>query len=245
MAGHPGGEREKQCANTRTVYLQNVRDPPKFNGSFHAAGISYGSGHRKTISPLIRRGHIGRCRRGQHRQIEKTLRLTALASALYEDLLHREGVSRLVLARRAVAIFSSGTPATSVYFLDSGLVKVEKLTESGKEILLGIVAPGEIFGEQALLGEGAFSVSAKVLEAGVAYSIPAEMFQRFCERRPEVWRLLMQHFLLKKDELERKIEHLCMSDVKQRIVYYLDELARLNPGSDPGGTVIHISQNEL
>lgn len=173
------------------------------------------------------------------------MRLTALASALYEDLLHREGVSRLVLARRAVAIFSSGTPANNVYFLDSGLVKVEKLTESGKEILLGIVAPGEIFGEQALIGEGAFSVSAKVLEAGVAYSIPTDMFQRFCERRPEVWRLLMQHFLLKKDELERKIEHLCMSDVKQRIVYYLDELARLNPGSDPGGTVIHISQNEL
>jgi CRP-like cAMP-binding protein len=124
-------------------------------------------------------------------------------------------------------------------------VKVEKLTESGKEILLDIVAPGEIFGEQALLGEGAYSVSAKVLESGVAYSIPTDMFQQFCERRPEVWRLLMQHFLMKKDELERKIEHLCLSDVKQRIVYYLDELARLHPSTDGGGSVIHISQNEL
>ncbi len=173
------------------------------------------------------------------------MRLPALANALYDDLLHRDGVVKISLTRRAVPIFSSGTPATHVYFLDSGLVKIEKITESGKEILLGITAPGELFGEQALLGEGAFTVSAKVLEGGVAYSIPTEMFRAFCERRPEVWRLLMQHFLTKKDELERKIEHLCLSDVRHRLIYYLTELARLRPAQDASGHVIHISQNEL
>lgn len=173
------------------------------------------------------------------------MRLTPLASALYEDLLHREGVTKLVLSRRAAAVYSGGSPAKNVYFLDSGLVKLEKLTESGKELLLGIVAPGEIFGEQAILGEGTYSLSARVLESGVAYSIPAEMFHRFSERRPDVWKMLVQHFLGKKDELERKIEHLCLSDVKQRIVFYLNELARLNPGTDGAGSVIHISQNEL
>jgi CRP-like cAMP-binding protein len=55
----------------------------------------------------------------------------------------------------------------------------------------------------------------------------------------------LQHLLGRKDDLERKIEHLCQSDVKQRLVYYLEELARLNPTHDPAGTVIHISQNEL
>jgi CRP/FNR family cyclic AMP-dependent transcriptional regulator len=173
------------------------------------------------------------------------LRLTALASALHEDLVDHDGVQKLILSRRAAPVFTSGTIANHVYFLESGLVKIEKITDSGKDILIGVVAPGELFGEQALLGEGAFSVSARVLESGIAYSIPTDTFQRFCERRPEVWRLLMQHFLGKKDELERKIEHLCLSDVRQRIVYYLDELARINPGVDPSGSVIHISQNEL
>jgi len=138
-----------------------------------------------------------------------------------------------------------GTPANHLYFLDAGLVKIERVTDGNKEILLSVVAPGEIFGEQSLNSEGAFNVSAKVLESGIAYSIPTDSFLRFCERRPEVWRLLMQHLLLRKDELERKIEHLCHSDVKERLVYYLEELARLNPSHDPGGSVIHISQNEL
>ncbi len=173
------------------------------------------------------------------------MRLTALSNAIHEELVGRDGVQKLILSRRAAAVFTSGTPANHVYFLDSGLVKIEKVTESGKEILLGVVAPGELFGEQALLGEGAFSVSAKVLESGVAYAIPTGVFQFFCERRPEAWRLLLQHFLTKKDELERKIEHLCLSDVRERILYYLDELARINPGTDPSGSMIHISQNEL
>jgi CRP/FNR family transcriptional regulator, cyclic AMP receptor protein len=173
------------------------------------------------------------------------LRLNALANAIREDLLMAEGVRKLVLSRRAAAIFSVGTPANHLYFLDSGLVKIEKTTDSEKEILLGVVAGGEIFGEQGLLGDNVFSASAKVLESGVAYSIPTDVFRTFCERRPDVWRLLLQHFLARKEELERKIEHLCQSDVKQRLVYYLEELARLNPAHDPGGTVIHISQNEL
>jgi CRP/FNR family transcriptional regulator len=173
------------------------------------------------------------------------LRLTALANAIREDVLSTDGTRKIILSRRATAVFNIGTPATNVYFLESGLVKIEKPTDSNKDILLAVVAPGELFGEQALLGEGAFTVSAKVLESGVAYAIPTDSFQRFCDRRPEIWRLLMQHFLTRKDELERKIEHLCMSDVRQRLVYYLEELAKLNPGSDPNGTVIHISQNEL
>jgi CRP/FNR family transcriptional regulator, cyclic AMP receptor protein len=173
------------------------------------------------------------------------LRLNALASAIREDLLIAEGVRKLVLSRRAAAIFSVGTPANHVYFLDSGLVKIERTTQSDKEILLGVVAAGELFGEQGLLGDSVFNFSAKVLESGVAYSVPTDVFQRFCERRPDVWRLLLQHLLARKDELERKIEHLCHSDVKQRLVYYLEDLARLNPTHDPGGTVIHISQNEL
>jgi CRP/FNR family transcriptional regulator, cyclic AMP receptor protein len=173
------------------------------------------------------------------------LRLSALANAIREDLLTAEGVRKLILSRRAAAIFSIGTPANHVYFLDSGLVKIEKTTDSDKEILLGVVSAGELFGEQGLLGESVFTASAKVLESGVAYSIPTDVFQRFCERRPDVWRLLINHFLNRKSELERKIEHLCHSDVKQRLVYYLEDLARLNPTHDPGGTVIHISQNEL
>ena len=173
------------------------------------------------------------------------MRVNAIASAIREELLGMEGVRKLVLARRATVVYSAGTPANHVYFLDSGLVKIEKASDTNKEILLNVVAAGEIFGEQSIIGEGVFSASAKALETGVAYSIPTDVFQRFCERRPDVWRLVVQHMLTRTDDLERKVEHLCHSDVKQRLIYYLDELARVNAVREGSGSVIHISQNEL
>lgn len=156
-----------------------------------------------------------------------------------------EGVRKLILSRRAAAIFSSGTPANHLYFLDSGLVKIERTGDANREILLTVVAAGEIFGEQAIIGEGVFTASARVLESGVAYSIPTDVFQRMCERRPDIWRLVVAHCLQRKEDLERKIEHLCHSDVRDRLIYYLQDLARLSPSHDASGSVIHISQNEL
>jgi CRP/FNR family transcriptional regulator len=156
-----------------------------------------------------------------------------------------EGVRKLILSRRAAAIYSSGTPANHVYFLDSGLVKIERTGDANREILLTVVSAGEIFGEQAVTGEGVFTASARVLESGVAYSIPTDVFQRICERRPDLWRLVVAHCLQRKEELEHKIEHLCHSDVRERLIYYLQDLARLSPTHDSTGSVIHISQNEL
>ncbi|MBC7925589.1 MAG: Crp/Fnr family transcriptional regulator [Bryobacteraceae bacterium] len=173
------------------------------------------------------------------------MRVSALASAIREDLITAEGVRRVVLSRRTSAIYSMGTPASHVYFLDSGLVKLERISDVSREILVTVIAGGDIFGEQAITGEGVFTSSARVLESGVGYSIPSDVFQRFCERRPDVWRLVVQHLLKRTEELERKIEHLCHSDVRERLVYYLSELAGLATSHDPQGNIIHISQNEL
>jgi CRP/FNR family transcriptional regulator len=173
------------------------------------------------------------------------LRVNALATAIREELLSAEGVRKLVLSRRASVVYSSGTPANHVYFLESGLVKIERVADGNREILLAIAAPGEIFGEQALTGEGVFNTSTRVLESGLAYSIPSDTFLRLCERRPDVWRLVVQHCIERNEALERKIEHLCHSDVRERLIYYLGELAKLAPGHDAAGSVIHISQNEL
>jgi len=160
-------------------------------------------------------------------------------------MLSAEGVRRIVLSRRSSAIFSSGTPASHVFFLDSGLVKIERAPEQDREILVTIASAGDIFGDQAITGDSTYSSTARVLESGIAYAIPADTFQKYCERRPEVWRMVAQHLLQRNEELERKIEHLCHSDVRERLVYYLEELARMAPSHDPAGSIIHISQNEL
>ncbi len=61
-------------------------------------------------------------------------------------------------------IFLPGDKGDKVYLLKAGVVKISRYSDSGKEIILGMVNPGEIFGEIALVEPGPRSADVRVLE---------------------------------------------------------------------------------
>ena|SRR5579884_1475059 len=150
---------------------------------------------------------------------------SSIAPIVRAELLHQDGVIKFSPNRRFTTLYSEGSPADSVLFLESGLVKLCKRGEEGKEIILQIVAPGELFGEQALGTEHTRAAAAEVLQEGTIYVIPKDLFIRFCDSKPEMWRYVSQLLVHRKRELEKKIELLCMQDVEYRILYYMAELA--------------------
>ena len=113
----------------------------------------------------------------------------------------------------------------SVFYVESGLVKLFKRGEESREIIIDIASRGSLFGEQALSAEGTRNVSAQVLQEGVIYVIPGDLFLRFCDERPPLWRQVAELLVIHKKRLEKKIELLCREDVEYRILYYLEELA--------------------
>ncbi len=50
-------------------------------------------------------------------------------------------------------VFAQGSPATSVMFIQEGGVKLSVVNESGKEAVLAILGPGDLFGEGCLEGQ--------------------------------------------------------------------------------------------
>lgn len=172
---------------------------------------------------------------------------TALATLIRSELVHQETVTRYAPARRFASLFTEASPSDSFYFLDSGLVKIFKRGEDGKEIIVRIVAPGEIFGEQALTGEEGRKVSAEILQEGLIYVIPKAAFLSFCDSHPGAWRLVAEALGTRLRELEKKVELLCLQDVEYRILYYLGELAStLGHRGDSGNEyAIPLSQSEL
>lgn len=172
--------------------------------------------------------------------------LTAFAALVRGELVNQDGVTRFSPNRRFATVYSEGSPADSVFFVETGLVKTYKRGDDNKEIILQIVAPGEVFGEQTLSGEQNRSCAAEVLQEGVIFVIPRDLLLRVCERRPELWREISAFLAARKRELEKKIELLCLRDVKYRILYYMAELARaLGSGAGGPGYSIPLSQGEL
>lgn len=171
---------------------------------------------------------------------------SAIAAAIRAELLDHEGVIKFTPSRRFTTLYSEGSPADSVLFLESGLVKICKRGEEGKEIILQIVSPGEIFGEQALSLEHTRTAGAEVLQEGTIYVVPRDVFIRFCDNRPEMWKHVAQLLAHRKRDLEKKIELLCMHDVEYRILHYIAELATaFGAKLDGHEYAVPLSQGEL
>jgi CRP/FNR family cyclic AMP-dependent transcriptional regulator len=171
---------------------------------------------------------------------------TNLTAALRNELINQDGITKFSPNRRFATVFSEGSPADTLFFLESGLVKIYKRGDDNKELILQIISPGEVFGEQALTGEPSRCVAAEVLQEGVIHVIPRELFLRACEARPEFWREISMFLAARKRHLEKKVELLCLRDVQYRILYYLAELARTFGAKSNGPEYsIPLSQGEL
>src|ERR1700692_561658 len=171
---------------------------------------------------------------------------TSLAGVVRSELINLEGVTKFSPNRRFATVYAEGGPADTLYFLESGLVKIYKRGSDNKEIILQIIGAGELFGEQALGAEQSRMISAEVLQEGVIYVLPRDLFLRVCEKRPELWREISGLLTVRKRELEKKIELLCLHDVEYRILYYMAELAKtFGAKSNASEYSIPLSQGDL
>jgi CRP/FNR family transcriptional regulator len=171
---------------------------------------------------------------------------SALSKLIREELVQQDGVRKYAPTRRAMSLFTEESPSESVFFVDSGFVKIMRHGKDGKEVLVSIVPPGEIFGEQALLVGGPRVFTAEVMQAGVVYEIPRDLFLSFCESRAEIWRHLFESSALRVRELEQKVSLLCLHDVESRILHYLCSLATVFGVSSTNGEYsLPLSQSEL
>src|SRR5258708_3715031 len=153
------------------------------------------------------------------------LQSSSLAAVVRSELIGQDGVTKFSPNRRFATVFSEGSPADTIFFIESGMVKIFKRGPDNKEIILQIVGPGEMFGEQALGTETGRNIAAEVLQEGVIYVIPRDIFLRACEKRPELWREISSVLTTRKQQLEKKIELLCLHDVEYRLLYYMAVLA--------------------
>ncbi len=54
---------------------------------------------------------------------------------------------------KGMSVFAQGAPAQSVFYLQDGGVKLSVLSTTGKEAVVGMLGPGDFFGEGCLAGQ--------------------------------------------------------------------------------------------
>ena len=116
-------------------------------------------------------------------------------------------------------------PGESLFVIRAGRVKVVLVAEDGREVILGILGPGEHFGELSLIDDQPRSAHVVAMEESTLLVLRREDFKRRVEQNPAVaWALLIElsHRLRRADE---KIGSLVLLDVPGRIARVLVDAA--------------------
>jgi CRP/FNR family cyclic AMP-dependent transcriptional regulator len=152
-------------------------------------------------------------------------------------------------SRRAVppkaVVFTQGQPGDALFGVIKGRVRISSSTAAGKEMILNILEPGEVFGEIALLDGHPRTATAVAVTPTELFSITRQVFLGLLARRAE----LAQHLLMLLCERIRWssgiAEDLALLDVPARVARRLVCLTkdRLSAAGTPPELLI--SQQEL
>src|SRR5580658_5387809 len=71
-----------------------------------------------------------------------------------EDPLAHLPCSTILEYRKGQTIYSRDQPSTSIYLVIDGKVKVCRLADDGRQVVVDLYQPDEFFGESAFLGSG-------------------------------------------------------------------------------------------
>ncbi len=139
--------------------------------------------------------------------------------------------------RRGEIVYAIDDPAPGVHVIVSGRVKVYRLSEDGREIILGILGEGALFGEEALFADGRYDSIAETIEATETTFVANTVVRERLERDPALGMALFEIAGERLRDAQKLAESLAFDAVPSRVANLLLELTG---GADPaaGETVV-------
>src|SRR5689334_8647233 len=86
--------------------------------------------------------------------------------------------------RARAYIFMEGDPARWFYLVRSGHVKIVRHSKTGKDVVLELLGPGEVFGGVAVIEKRPYPAAAQAIDATVVLKVPAAPIIALGDRHP-------------------------------------------------------------
>ena len=123
--------------------------------------------------------------------------------------------------RKGQLLFNEGEPATGMFLVVEGLIKVFKLAPDGREKVLHVFPAGETLAEAALFGEGRYPATAQAVAAATVASFPRQPLLQLLRDRPELCFRMLAGMSVKLKYLSQRIEELTFQSASVRLSSYL------------------------
>ena len=156
-------------------------------------------------------------------------------------------VSRVKKLRAREELFHKGDPGSQVYLISKGRLKVITTSAEGDDVVFSIMAPGEVFGELALLSSGRRTATVTAIETSELIVLDRREFLPFLRAHPEAAIRLLEVLAYRCLRISELLEDTTFLNLPARLAKKLVSLSRVHGLQTPEGIRIDLklSQAEI
>jgi CRP/FNR family transcriptional regulator, anaerobic regulatory protein len=127
--------------------------------------------------------------------------------------------------KRGFQIYMRGDLCQGISFLLDGLARVYRIAESGREITLYEVLPGEtcILNAACILGRQKYPANAVVTQEAHAFLVPATVFRELLQGSTVLRQYVFELLSLRMTDLMELVEEVAFRRMDERLSDYLEE----------------------
>lgn len=142
--------------------------------------------------------------------------------------------------RKNQILFVEGMPATTLYFVLSGRVKVFRSAADGREQILHLLKAGEPVAIAPFFDRGPYPATAEVVEDGDLLYLSAGDFDEVTQTHPQIMRDILRVFARRLRQAQETIASLGLRDAQSRVANLVLQLAHQHGAPTPAGTQIDL-----
>jgi CRP/FNR family transcriptional regulator, cyclic AMP receptor protein len=157
-----------------------------------------------------------------------------LAAFDLHTFLDSAGIARRISKyRRSAVIFSQGDPATDVFYIQEGSVKLSVLSRTGKEAVVGMFGPGDFFGEGSLAGQPRRMATASAMSPSTVLVVEKPQMLEVLHTQPSLAERFLSHMLARNIRIEEDLVDQLFNSSEKRLARALLLLARYGKEDQP------------
>lgn len=169
-----------------------------------------------------------------------------------EEMKRIDAMTQMSSVRPNQPIMFPDESSRNIFLLKSGHVKISRIDADGREMILEIVGPGEMFGELALLADKEDdhereSDIVQALDDVLICAVRKDIFEQMMKDSPELSFRVTKRIGLRLRRFEERVTDLVFKDARQRVITFLLNYAE-NFGKIRSGIVsipMHLSHQEI
>ena len=142
-------------------------------------------------------------------------------------------------------VFEQGQPADTVFYIQSGKIKILVTSEQGKEAVIAILETGDFFGEGCLIGQPLRLATATAITDCTIMRIGKAAMVRVMQDEPLFAQKFMHHLLTRNSRVEEDLVDQLFNSSEKRLARLLLLLANFGKEGRPELVTTEVSQEML